>query len=203
MVVSAVSQASQIRLGRQSSVTLRDPRIANWLPVRRNPILARLVGPMLDSMVPTAQRSASSGSSQMATAEPIPAQSLLDALLGAGVTDVVAVPDTHQRNLISLIQSSDEIRFIQTTTEDEAVALSAGLIVGGRKPILQIQPRRPLRLSQQYPRRCARRRIPACFPDRLAGTRPSEGTERQLRIHGPPRAATAGLFEHSPPPARR
>ena len=75
----------------------------------------------------------------MTTAEPIPAQTLLDALLGAGVTDVVAVPDTHQRSLISLIQATGEIRFIQTTTEDEAVAVSAGLIVGGRKPILQIQ----------------------------------------------------------------
>lgn len=75
----------------------------------------------------------------MPSAEPIPAQTLLDALLGSGVTDVVAVPDTHQRSLISLIQASDGIRFIQTTTEDEAVAVSAGLIVGGRKPILQIQ----------------------------------------------------------------
>ena len=75
----------------------------------------------------------------MTNAELIPAQTLLDVLLGSGVTDVVAVPDTHQRSLISLIQESDGIRFVQTTTEDEAVAVSAGLIVGGRKPILQIQ----------------------------------------------------------------
>jgi sulfopyruvate decarboxylase subunit alpha len=75
----------------------------------------------------------------MPNAEPIPAQTLLDALLDARVTDVVAVPDTHQRSLISLIQASNAIRFIQTTTEDEAVAVSAGLIVGGRRPMLQIQ----------------------------------------------------------------
>lgn len=74
-----------------------------------------------------------------AVAQSIPAAQLLAALEDAGVTDVVAVPDTHQRSLIELLQQSDAIRFIQTSTEDEAVALAAGLIVGGRRPILQIQ----------------------------------------------------------------
>jgi sulfopyruvate decarboxylase TPP-binding subunit len=72
-------------------------------------------------------------------AQSIPAPILLDALREAGVTDVVAVPDTHQRSLIELLQAAADIRFIQTTTEDEAVALAAGLIVGGRRPIVQIQ----------------------------------------------------------------
>jgi len=72
-------------------------------------------------------------------AQSISAADLLDALHDAGVTDVVAVPDTHQRSLIELLQADDAIRFIQTTTEDEAVALGAGLIVGGRRPVLQIQ----------------------------------------------------------------
>lgn len=72
-------------------------------------------------------------------AESIPAERLLGALREAGVTDVVAVPDTHQRSLIRLLQTAPDIRFIQTATEDEAVALAAGLIVGGRRPLLQIQ----------------------------------------------------------------
>ena len=75
----------------------------------------------------------------MTEAQSISAADLLDALHDAGVTDVVAVPDTHQRSLIELLQADDAIRFIQTTTEDEAVALGAGLIVGGRRPVLQIQ----------------------------------------------------------------
>ncbi len=75
----------------------------------------------------------------MTDAQSISAADLLDALHDAGVTDVVAVPDTHQRSLIELLQVDDAIRFIQTTTEDEAVALGAGLIVGGRRPVLQIQ----------------------------------------------------------------
>lgn len=69
----------------------------------------------------------------------IPAEMLYQALLDAGVTDVVAVPDTHVRSLIALMRERDEVRFIQTATEDEAVTLAAGLIVGGRRPLVQIQ----------------------------------------------------------------
>ena len=75
----------------------------------------------------------------MPSAESIPAADLLAALRAAGVTDVVAVPDTHQRTLIELLLASGEPRFIQCTTEDEAIAIAAGLVVGGRRPILQIQ----------------------------------------------------------------
>jgi sulfopyruvate decarboxylase TPP-binding subunit len=75
----------------------------------------------------------------MAVAEAIRASDLLEALRAQSVTDVVAVPDTHQRSLISLLEQVEDIRFIQAATEDEAVALAAGLIVGGRKPVVQIQ----------------------------------------------------------------
>ncbi|MDA0270505.1 MAG: thiamine pyrophosphate-binding protein [Chloroflexi bacterium] len=76
---------------------------------------------------------------QTSHAQPIPAQMLYDAVLAAGVTDVVAVPDTHVRSLIALMRSRDDMRFIQTATEDEAITLAAGLIVGGRTPLIQIQ----------------------------------------------------------------
>lgn len=72
-------------------------------------------------------------------AEPIPAALLHDALVSAGVTDVIAVPDTHVRTLITLMREGDAMRFIQAATEDEAVAMAAGLIVGGRTPLVQIQ----------------------------------------------------------------
>ena len=75
----------------------------------------------------------------MARAQSVPAAMLLAAILEAGVTDVVAVPDTHQRTLIDLLLPSDAVRFVQCTTEDEAMAVAAGLIVGGRRPLLQIQ----------------------------------------------------------------
>jgi len=72
-------------------------------------------------------------------ARPVPAADFYRAMLDAGITDVVAVPDTHVRSLISRLLGSTEIRFIQTATEDEAITLAAGLIIGGRKPLVQIQ----------------------------------------------------------------
>ncbi|MFA7250246.1 MAG: thiamine pyrophosphate-binding protein [Dehalococcoidia bacterium] len=75
----------------------------------------------------------------MATAQSIPAATLYEALREAGVTDVVAVPDTHQRSLIDLLVKTGAIPFIQAATEDEAIAIAAGLIIGGRRPVLQIQ----------------------------------------------------------------
>jgi len=76
---------------------------------------------------------------QASEARPIPAQALYDALIEAGVTDVVAVPDTHVRTLIALMREGSAMRFIQAATEDEAITLAAGLIVGGRTPLVQIQ----------------------------------------------------------------
>ena len=72
-------------------------------------------------------------------AQSIPAATLYEALRDAGVTDVVAVPDTHQSSLIAMLVQRDEIPFIQATTEDEAIAIAAGLLIGGRRPVLQIQ----------------------------------------------------------------
>lgn len=75
----------------------------------------------------------------MPVAQSIPAARLLEALRDAGITDVVAVPDTHQRSLIDLIVRSGALPFIQAATEDEAIAIAAGLIIGDRRPVLQIQ----------------------------------------------------------------
>ena len=75
----------------------------------------------------------------MAVAEAIPAETLLESLREAGVQDVIIVPDTHQRTLIALLEDAPDIRLIRATNENEAVAIGAGLIVGGRRPLLQIQ----------------------------------------------------------------
>ncbi|MEZ4502944.1 MAG: thiamine pyrophosphate-binding protein [Dehalococcoidia bacterium] len=72
-------------------------------------------------------------------ARAVPAADFYRAMVDAGITDVVAVPDTHVRSLITLLLDSSEIRFIQAATEDEAITLAAGLMVGGRKPLVQIQ----------------------------------------------------------------
>ena len=73
------------------------------------------------------------------TAQSIPADLFLDAIRAAGVEDVVLVPDTHQRTLLDLLMADDDIRTVHCSTEDEALAVSAGLIIGGRRPLMQIQ----------------------------------------------------------------
>ena len=75
----------------------------------------------------------------MPTARSIPALTMFEAIRDAGFTDVVAVPDTHQRSLIDVIVARGTMPFIQAATEDEAIAMTAGLIIGGRRPLLQIQ----------------------------------------------------------------
>lgn len=73
------------------------------------------------------------------TAQSIPADLLLSAIREAGVQDVVLVPDTHQRTVLDLLMDDEEIRTVHCSTEDEAIAVSAGLIIGGRRPMMQIQ----------------------------------------------------------------
>ena len=75
----------------------------------------------------------------MTQAAPIPARDLLEAIRAAYVEFVVLVPDTHQRTLLALIEAADDLQVVRASTEDEAVAICAGLIVGGRRPLLQIQ----------------------------------------------------------------
>lgn len=72
-------------------------------------------------------------------AQSIPADDFLEAIRAARVQDVVLVPDTHQRTLLDALMADDEIRTVHCSTEDEAVAVSAGLIIGGRRPMMQIQ----------------------------------------------------------------
>ena len=75
----------------------------------------------------------------MPRATSVPALALYEAILAAGVTDIVAVPDTHQRTLIDLLLPSDAVRFVQCATEDEATAIGAGLYMGGEPFMLMIQ----------------------------------------------------------------
>lgn len=73
------------------------------------------------------------------TALPLDPEALYSAIRGAGVTDVVTVPDTHQKSLLALLHNRPEIRLITVCTEDEAVGVNLGLYLGGRRPLVLIQ----------------------------------------------------------------
>lgn len=72
-------------------------------------------------------------------ARPIEAHALLDAIRSAGITHVLTVPDTHQKTLLALLREGDSPRLITVCTEDEAIAINAGLHIGGLRPMLLIQ----------------------------------------------------------------
>jgi sulfopyruvate decarboxylase TPP-binding subunit len=69
----------------------------------------------------------------------VPAADILEELLALGITHVVNVPDTHQRTLLAELARQSQIRLLTACTEDEAIAINAGLWVGGQKPLLSIQ----------------------------------------------------------------
>jgi sulfopyruvate decarboxylase TPP-binding subunit len=69
----------------------------------------------------------------------VPAKAIVDELRKLGITHVINVPDTHQRTLLAALARQDQMRLLTACTEDEAIAINAGLYVGGQRPILSIQ----------------------------------------------------------------
>ena len=72
-------------------------------------------------------------------ASSIPAERLLAAIQSLDVTHVLNVPDTHQKSLLALLATQQRPKLITTCTEDEALAMHAGLYVGGQRPMISIQ----------------------------------------------------------------
>ena len=69
----------------------------------------------------------------------VPAGAILDELRALEISHVVNVPDTHQRTLLAELARQSDIELLTACTEDEAIAINAGLWIGGQRPILSIQ----------------------------------------------------------------
>jgi len=52
---------------------------------------------------------------------------------------ILSVPDTHQKSVLAALDKERTIRVLTCATEDEAVAIAAGLHVGGEPVVLMIQ----------------------------------------------------------------
>jgi sulfopyruvate decarboxylase TPP-binding subunit len=52
---------------------------------------------------------------------------------------IVSVPDTHQKTVLAALDKESALRVVTCATEDEAVAVAAGLHVGGEPAALMIQ----------------------------------------------------------------
>jgi len=74
-----------------------------------------------------------------AVARSVPASAIVGELLALEISHVVNVPDTHQRTLLAELARQSAIRLLTACTEDEAIAINAGLWVAGQRPIVSIQ----------------------------------------------------------------
>jgi len=72
-------------------------------------------------------------------ASSVPADAIVQELQALGITHVVNVPDTHQRSVLAALARQSRIRLLTACTEDEAIAINAGLWIGGQRPMLSIQ----------------------------------------------------------------
>src|SRR5215212_164652 len=74
-----------------------------------------------------------------AVAISVPAETIVKEIEALGITHVVNVPDTHQKSVLALLARRTHPVLVTACTEDEAVAINAGLYAGGKRPMLLIQ----------------------------------------------------------------
>jgi sulfopyruvate decarboxylase TPP-binding subunit len=60
-------------------------------------------------------------------------------LADAGVTDVVWIPDSELGRWDDALRGEPRLRLIRVCREGEAIVLAAGLLLGGRRPVVMIQ----------------------------------------------------------------
>jgi sulfopyruvate decarboxylase subunit alpha len=96
-------------------------------------------------------------------ARPVSASAILDELLRLDITHVINVPDTHQRTLLAALARQSQIRLLTACTEDEAIAINAGLWIGGQRPILSIQQVGLLAAMNNVKALAMDARIPTCM----------------------------------------
>jgi sulfopyruvate decarboxylase TPP-binding subunit len=65
--------------------------------------------------------------------------SVVAALKECGVTHVVWIPDSELGTWDRALSSDPELRLIRVCREGEAIAVAAGLMIGGKRPIVAIQ----------------------------------------------------------------
>lgn len=88
------------------------------------------------------------------------AQSIIDALCRAGITDVVGLPDNCSAALFALLKNASEPVVRLVTREGEAFAMAAGLWMGGRCPAVLIQNTGLLESGDSFRGTVMRMRIP-------------------------------------------
>lgn len=72
-------------------------------------------------------------------AQSVRSEDIIRELLACSVDHVVTVPDTHQKVLTAALARHPAFKFLTSCTEDEAIAIAAGLWISGHRPVLLVQ----------------------------------------------------------------
>ena len=72
-------------------------------------------------------------------AHPVEGRAIAAELRRLGISHVIVVPDTLQRTLIAAIAEQGDPVLLPVATEDEAMAINAGLYIAGQQPMLLVQ----------------------------------------------------------------
>lgn len=67
------------------------------------------------------------------------AERVLDELKKCGVTHLVFLTDTKARFICEVMMKQEEIALVPFCREGEGVAIAAGLVIGGKKPVVLYQ----------------------------------------------------------------
>lgn len=70
---------------------------------------------------------------------PLSGELMVRQLRAARISHVIIVPDTYQETFIAGLEAAEDLKTIYACTEDEAIAINAGLYAAGHRPILTIQ----------------------------------------------------------------
>jgi sulfopyruvate decarboxylase TPP-binding subunit len=124
----------------------------------------------------------------------------MKALVSAGITHVVGLPDNTSAPLFQALGSSRRIRLVTVSREGEAFALASGLWLGGAAPLVVIQNTGLLESGDALRGTALRMGVPLpCIvtgrgyaKNALAGISPGEPLTRELLTR--PDADTAAIF---------
>ncbi len=76
----------------------------------------------------------------MSTAEAtLTAAKVLHALKQLGITHVVWLPDTESGSLYEVLREDPDLALVPVAREGESFAIAAGLMVGGKRPVVVLQ----------------------------------------------------------------
>ena len=70
---------------------------------------------------------------------PLTAARTIEELKKCGITHIVCLPDSASRFLYNAIKSKPEFTLVPVCREGEAIAIAAGLLLGGKQPVVMHQ----------------------------------------------------------------